>query len=286
MNEKNPLISDLHQDVPHVLSLGAGVQSSCMALMAEEGLILPKPIAAIFADTMAEPRNVYEWLDWLEKKLSFPVIRVCKGDLGRSALDMKKTHDGRVYSRTNIPFFTRNHDGTEGKIRMRACTKDYKLLPIRKKQRELCNIKRGQKTVGCVTWIGISADEIYRMKESREAWCLNRWPLVELGMHRQDCLTWMEKRGYPKPPRSACVFCPYHNDHEWRRLKNENPEDFQRAVQFEKDLQHGKRISNNFRTTPFLHRQLVPLDQVDLSTEEDNGQMNMFNQECEGMCGV
>ena len=36
----------------------------------------------------------------------------------------------------------------------------------------------------------------------------------------------------------------------------------------------------------FIHRDRVPLDQVDLSTAEDRGQLNMFNNECEGMCGV
>ncbi len=42
-----------------VLSLGAGVQSTCMALMAAKGEITPMPDYAIFADT-AEPRHVYE----------------------------------------------------------------------------------------------------------------------------------------------------------------------------------------------------------------------------------
>lgn len=51
------------------LSLGAGVQSSTMALMAAKGEITPMPDAAIFADTSAEPQAVYDWLDWLIKQL-------------------------------------------------------------------------------------------------------------------------------------------------------------------------------------------------------------------------
>jgi hypothetical protein len=47
----------------HIISLGAGVQSSTMALMAARGLILPRPIGAIFADTQDEPASVYRWLD-------------------------------------------------------------------------------------------------------------------------------------------------------------------------------------------------------------------------------
>jgi len=48
----------------HFLSLGAGVQSSTMALMAAKGQIGPMPDAAIFADTQWEPRHVYTWLNW------------------------------------------------------------------------------------------------------------------------------------------------------------------------------------------------------------------------------
>jgi hypothetical protein len=41
-----------------VISLGGGVQSSAMALMAEQGILLPRPDAAIFADTGHEPDAV------------------------------------------------------------------------------------------------------------------------------------------------------------------------------------------------------------------------------------
>jgi len=58
---------------PHVISLGAGVQSSTMALMAAHGEIHPMPDCAVFADTQVEPQSVYRWLDWLEKQLPFPV---------------------------------------------------------------------------------------------------------------------------------------------------------------------------------------------------------------------
>ena len=55
-------LNDLRAPV-HIISLGAGVQSSTMALMAARGLILPRPIGAIFADTQDEPASVYRWLD-------------------------------------------------------------------------------------------------------------------------------------------------------------------------------------------------------------------------------
>ena len=55
-----------------ILSLGAGVQSSTLALMIEKGEV-PMVDAAIFSDTFGEPKAVYEWLEWLKKQLSFPI---------------------------------------------------------------------------------------------------------------------------------------------------------------------------------------------------------------------
>jgi len=59
-----------------VISLGAGVQSTVMALMAAKGELSPMPDCAIFADTKFEPKGVYTHLDWLEKQLPFPTYRV------------------------------------------------------------------------------------------------------------------------------------------------------------------------------------------------------------------
>lgn len=268
-----------------VLSLGAGVQSSTLALMASHGEVGPMPDFAVFADTQAEPKEVYDWLDWLETKLAFRLYRVTAGSLADAALQQKTTKDGRRYTQNMVPAYTGNPDGTKGMVG-RQCTQDFKIVPIHRETKLRCGIRRGQKEITVTRWIGISFDEIQRMKPSRDAWQQNRWPLVERKMRRQDCLNWMEAHNYPLPPRSACTFCPYHSDGEWRRLKLELPEAFRSAVEFERALQSAKSQTDNFRAVPYLHRSLKPLDQVDFSTAEDNGQQRLFGNECEGMCGV
>lgn len=273
----------------NIISLGAGVQSSTMALMAAAGLITPMPDTAIFADTQDEPESVYKWLDWLEARLPFPVYRVTRGSLSKQSLKMKRTKDGRLFTTTNIPFFTRNADGSVGKIRMRGCTRDFKLNPIFKKCREIAKVKRGEKRVRVVQWIGISLDEVVRMKPARSPWLESRWPLIDLEMTRHDCLRWMEARGFPVPPRSACYYCPFHSNAEWRRLKNEEPKAFSLAVKFERATQRTKaKTKHSFKSIPFLHRSAIPLDKVDFSTDTEKGQglLAGFNGECEGMCGV
>jgi hypothetical protein len=268
----------------HIISLGAGVQSSTMALMAAKGEITPMPAAAIFADVGDEPQSVYDWLDYMDAVLPFKIFRVTAGrdKLSDSALQDRVTKDGRKYFKGHIPATILAPDGTKG-MAWRTCTMDFKIAPLRKQAKRMM-LDLGKSSV--VQWIGISLDEAHRMKPSRDKWCEMRWPLVDLGMKRHDCLLWMEKNGYPKPPRSACVFCPFHSDAEWRRLKTQEPSEFQKAVDFEKRMFKAADRSENLRGRPFLHGSCKPLDTVDFSTEEERGQINMFGNECTGLCGV
>lgn len=272
--------------LPQYLSLGAGVQSSTLALMAAHGEIGPMPKAAIFADTQAEPASVYRWLDWLEKQLPFPVHRVTRGSLTDDSIKIRfRQNDGKPYARSLIPAFVFKKDGETG-ILGRSCTADYKVAEIMKKVRELESVKRGESEVKLVQWIGISMDEATRMKPSRDKWAAIRWPLIELGMTRHHCMEWMKKLGYPTPPRSACIYCPFHSDAEWRRLRDSEPDEFEKAVIFERDLQKAHAVDDCRKGVPFLHSSAIPLDRVDFSTDEDHGQQMLFQNECEGMCGI
>ncbi len=261
----------------NIISLGAGVQSTTLALMAARGDIGPMPDCAIFADTGAEPRAVYQHLEWLETQLPFPVYRVSAGDIVE---DMK---NGKTNGRP--PFHILNPNGTKG-FSNRQCTQDYKIIPIQKKVRELIGLKprqRGPKSIKVTQWIGISLDEASRMKPSRLSFVDHRWPLIELRTTRRECLKWMEERQYPRPPKSSCTFCPFHSDEMWRDMKANDPCSWDEAVSFDEMIRQDKVL---LRGTPFIHPSLQPLSGVDLSTAEDRGQLNFFINECEGMCGV
>lgn len=259
------------------LSLGAGVQSSTLALMIANGELEPVE-AAIFADTGWEPRHVYEWLDWLEKQLPFPVHRVQRGNLREDTL-RRSTVQERIAA---IPWHMKMPNGDRAMGR-RQCTMEYKIQPLTKKARELVGLVPRQRAKGvmCEMFIGISTDEALRMKPSQDAWKVHRWPLIEKSMSRNDCLAWMERKGYPLPPKSSCIGCPFHSDHEWRLIKAD-PVSWADAIEVDKAI----RQQPGMRSQQFMHRSCVPLEQVDLSTAEDHGQIDMFNNECEGMCGV
>jgi len=248
----------------HLLSLGAGVQSSTLALMAAAGEVTPMPTAAIFADTQAEPPSVYKWLDWLEKQLPFPVERVTAGNLEQFATTLHVSKKRPPYIVTALPYFTLSARGEQGRVMHRICTRDFKIRPIIKAARRLAGVPRGCKEVRVIQWIGISLDEMQRMKPVRDAWIENRWPLIERRMTRRHCLEWMKAHGYPKPPRSACVFCPFHGAEEWRRLQQQEPVQFERAVQFERTVheradgaraggaRHGKKIEVHPVSPPLM----------------------------------
>lgn len=265
-----------------ILSLGAGVQSSTLALMAAHGEVTPMPDCAIFADTQSEPTAVYRHLAWLEGALPFPVHRVTVGSLRDEILGAMRG-DNRMDARP--PFFTRG-----GGMLRRQCTQDFKVVPIQRKVRELAGIARGSRGPREVTveqWIGISFDEVGRMRDSQFRWLAHRYPLVDLRMTRADCLRWCADRGYPRPAKSACTFCPYHDNETWRTMKRNDPASFADAVAIDLAIRPGipgpKRPDGE---EWFVHSARVPLSEVELSTPEEHGQGSLFNNECEGMCGV
>lgn len=285
----------------HIISLGAGVQSTTLYLMAAHGEITPMPVGAVFSDTQAEPDAVYDHLAWLKSlNLPIPIHVVTRGNLATDSLVVKRSRlSGKIYQKSLVPLFIKNPNGSRGILR-RKCTAEYKVREIIKETRRLVGMsnlrewykaeRRGLKPPPLVSqWIGISLDEALRKKPSREPWIVNRHPLLEKEISRADCLAWMKAKGYPQPPRSACVFCPYHSDLEWLRLKNEHPAEFAKAVAWEKAIQRANTEDEVAKGKPFLHDSLTPLEEVafDDTPAKDKGlQLDMFNNECEGMCGV
>ncbi len=278
------------------LSLGAGVQSTVLALLLSRGDSrlrkrgYPTPDVAIFADTGWEPQYVYRHLDWLTEELAFPVEIVRAGDL-RENLPRARTPQG--YRFVDVPLFTVNPDGKKGMLR-RQCTNHYKVAPITKAVREWAGGVRGRPfppDTRVEMWLGISTDEVLRMKPSREHWIDHRWPLIDLDMSRQDCLDWFHAH-YPDRhlPRSACVICPFRSDAHWAELRDEEPESYAEAVAFDRSLRQGRSrhaVRRVIDGRPYLHASRRPLDTATVEGSQGPAiDLDEFVSECEGMCGV
>lgn len=258
-----------------VLSLGAGVQSSTLLWMMIEGEI-PKADHAIFSDTGWEPKAVYEHLDYL------------RGLMEKAGIEFHMVSHGNIKTDglADLPWFLRGEGGDKGILR-RQCTARYKLDPIRRKQRELVGLQPGQRSKEhlLTTVIGISWDEAHRMKDPFYNWMTNEYPLVDRKITRADCIKWAEEHGYPRPPRSSCLGCPFHSNKEWLHIRTNFPEEFEETCRVEEEFRATGKLGSNIISEPFLHSQRVPLREAIL-TESDRGQMSMFGEECEGMCGL
>lgn len=260
-----------------VLSLGAGVQSSTIALMMKHGEIEMADVM-IFADTGAEPPSVYRWLGFLATSTAgcMPLITVQQAT-GLTA-DIEAHIEGRKRRCALPPLYTEG-----GGMLRRQCTRDYKVAPIYRKCNEL---RGGRKGVRVQEIFGISWDERQRMREPDRLWLLPfSYPLIEKQMTRRDCKHWLVKNGYPIPPRSACVYCPYRCNTEWERLRTYEPDAWTEACRMDDLMRHGIKYVHE---AAYVHRQLVPLREAKIEDDTVNRLPGSegWGTECEGLCGV
>ena len=234
-----------------VLSLGAGIQSTALALLLNQdppakGLEeYERPLWAIFADTMAEPPHVYETLDWLQERISYPIVRTSWGDLGRNTWKAiagmpvpERGHHAPGY--IDLPVFS------QGGIGRRQCTTVYKIRPIKKEIRRLAESAPPHLTA--TQYLGISTNEAKRAKPSRDAWITNSYPLIDIGWNRTDCLRWLDANhpGHPVK-RSACYFCPFHSMAEWKEISRLYPNLYQDALAMDRQMTEHPRGPWNLR---------------------------------------
>lgn len=271
------------------LSLGAGVQSTAVYLMALHGEFENPPTVAVFADTHWEPKAVYDHLDNLERVggSRIPIHRVDYGNLRQDVLDVVGPPGAKLGRVSQPPFFVRtpSDPNDKGGMLFRTCTRDYKIGPVQREMKRLAGFKPRQRKFEkkVQVWMGISVDEASRMKDSRVPWAEHFYPLVERGMSRSDCLKWLRQRGYDEPRKSACIGCPYHSSSYWVDMKKNHPEEWEDAVEFDSKLRTGKLPG--VTGDSFVHKRMLPLEEAIL-LDYDPDQIDMFDQECEGMCGV
>ncbi len=255
-----------------VLSLGAGVQSTTILLMAIKGE-LPKPDVAIFADTGWENPQTYEHLKWLTdeaERAGIPILRVTKGNIKDDILNATET--GNRFA--SIPAYCL-FKGSIGRLK-RQCTTDYKIVPIKQEIRKLLGVKpRGKLPKEAVDlWVGISLDEYRRISSftRNPQWLSASFPLTSIvPMTRNECILWLREK-YPdiSVPRSACLGCPFKCNEEWRLVK-ENANNWQDVVDFDNTFRNTKgQIKSE---SIYLHRTCQPLYKVDLRNEVEKGQL-------------
>lgn len=255
-----------------VFSSGGGTQSCAIAALIIQGR-LPKPDIAVIADTGLERGSTWEYMD-----------RYVAPGLASVGIEMKRlhkadyayTHDG-CFNRKGtllVPAFT-SQSGEPGKM-SGFCSKWWKSEVVDNWLSRECGVKRSMRR----KWIGFSLDESTRALRmmNGEEWKggLIRFPLInDIPLRRRDSIKLVEEMGWPTPPRSACYMCPNQSDAEWRDLKENRPEEFQQAVELEREIREKDPFA-------WLHQSCQPLDQVSFDQPED-----LFSRACDsGACFI
>ncbi len=271
-----------------ILNLGAGVQSTTLYLMAVRGEIAID--CAIFADLKEEPTPVYRHLEWMQG-LNGPTIHIVSA--GRLGDDLKNGRNSTGQRFASIPAWTAWREGERQGVIRRQCTAEYKIDPIERFiRRDLFGLESGQRLPSetkVTQLIGISMDEAgraLRIRANARWWATMEFPLIDKSMTRRDCAAWLKGFGIPhEVPRSACVFCPYKRDSEWVWLRENDPQEFARAIEIDEALRaDGVVVNRKMNQKLYIHQSCIPLREVKF-TDEEKGQ-SAFNFECEGGCAL
>jgi hypothetical protein len=283
-----------------VISLGWGVQSWTLAAMSALGE-LPRVDAVVHSDTGHERAATYsfadQWTPWLEAHgIKVVTARAPQTDVVRTApsgnrytiipaLTLGEEQDVVTQwwddsaddddTWADVPIITRMRG--KGQLR-RQCTSRWKIEPMRAWLRAELKQRGCKAEPGIVEqWMGISLDEWQRARTSETAYITHRYPLLEQKLTRADCVAWLQAHDLPVPPKSACVFCPYHNQRAWEELKREDGPDWGKALRVDNLL---RDIRPNH--TLYLHTRRVPLDAaVPLPEDQPYQQPGLFPVESE-----
>ncbi len=250
---------------PIIWSYGGGVQSVAMLILVLQGK-LPKPERIVMADTGRERQAVWDYIE----EVSGPAMKGAGLDLEVIPHSYAKVdivaHNGDLL----LPVFFMN--GKAGKLPT-FCSREWKQWPVRRYLREL-----GYGPSKPVTmWIGMSLDEVSRLRQSDVKWIDNYYPLcqsTDARMRRHECRLLIERYGWSQPPASACWMCPNRDDKTWLEMKENEPDDFKKAAKFE-------RVINGAGWGDIrLHRDVIPLDKVDFNKPR----LAMLFDECAFSC--
>lgn len=175
------------------LSFGAGVQTTALLVLIATGR-WPRPDRILFSDTGTEHTETYAYLG----EISGPYAREHGLEIIVLGPDWRTKH-----YHADLETYCLEHRMLPGTW-VRWCTDRYKVAPM---IRFLKRIMGATSANPVESWIGISADEQRRAKLSSDPLEVKRYPLIELGLSRQDCEAIIRDAGLPVPPKSGCWFC-------------------------------------------------------------------------------
>ena len=226
-----------------ILSCGAGMQSTALALMSCEKAMtssvlspaVPIYDAILFCDLGFEPPWVMQQVEFIQKACNDAGIffKILYSPL--YADYMRNFGERRAVS---IPWWTLGDDGHKSRM-PRNCTIDYKVEVISKYVRwHLLGYKKGQQLreedkKAHEMHMGFGYEEQRRCKVNPNPMFVNRFPLVEMRLTRADNYAYILERWGLATRASACTFCPFHKNIFFHYLRENEPREYDRLVEFD-----------------------------------------------------
>lgn len=247
-----------------IITYGGGIQSTTLAalIIADR---LPRPERIVMADTGRERSAVWRYLE----EVTNPRL---------AAIGLTVERIPPTYRKVDLA--SRNGEGdllmpvytNKGKLPT-FCSNEWKRRPVRRYLRT-----QGYGPNNPVKlWFGMSLDEFTRMNKSDKQWITNYYPLIlnaETRMSRTDCVSFLEREGWPLPPKSACWMCPHRDDATWQAMKDGDPADFAQAVALEQEIQSGPWGD------VWLHKSRIPLDKIVFEAAESLPLLDLCADSC------
>jgi len=275
-----------------IIAMGGGIQTTCMLLMHLHGEWHPEPDATMFCDLGWESQATYWNIAWLKifaESKGFPFHWLDVTSLSDELIEAAEDRSHRIYTPPLFIATEKEIEGKDGILRIkpgkgqitRECTSHYKIEAMARAIRRELGVPGRQLIRHRVeVWLGITTDEAQRMNNnSPYPWITNVFPLIDRGMSRKDCEDWLTNHGYGIPPKSACLGCPYRPNHEWRKMRDEEPAEFAQVVQIDNAIRSGL---HKFTAPMFIHQSCTPLAEGIAKGETKEG----WGNECGGVCAV
>lgn len=207
--------------IRHILSLSGGKDSTALAIYMRDRV---PQMEYAFADTGEEVPETYEYLDKLEAYLGKSIVRL---------------NPDRPFSH-----YLQLWGGLLPDARSRWCTRKLKIEPF--------EAYVGDDPV--YSYVGIRADENRSGYISTKPNITPVFPFKEDGVTKDEVMRILDNAGLGLPKyyewrsRSGCYFCFFQQRNEWVGLKEQHPDLFEKAKEFEKfDPSTGRRYTWNQR---------------------------------------
>ena len=253
-------------------SYGGGTQRIAIALLVAQSK-LPRPDLIVMADTSFEATETWEYT----VAHILPLLGSIGLTIELAPRDLAVVDDYGHNGDLLVPAYTET-----GKMPT-FCSDEWKKRVFRR-------YVRAKGIDRCITWLGMSSDEIERLKPSDVQWQTYCWPLCGLPrehdygvrLNRTQCRHLILDAGYPEPPKSSCWKCPHRRNAQWQRLKLYYPQDFRRACQFDELIRARDTLH-----AVYLHESRQPLAEVDFTQSDTASLFGEENGGCQsGYCFV